>query len=177
MAALDLDFSGAIDRMEWIEYNVECDQHTGKMVPSKGTSTFFRKIDASYQNNRTVLSNKLRQQITEQATKAIQFAFDSSMEDADRIIMQSVIKDVAIEVVSELDPHNHGVIKMADVIAFQHQIDFKVKKLVDYSVEIVKCEIKEHQLKHQVTLDFQEMEGNGGDAMMRNKAKHHHKRR
>ncbi|GMH53467.1 hypothetical protein TrRE_jg7297, partial [Triparma retinervis] len=174
MAALDLDFSGAIDRMEWLEYNVTCDPHSRKITPSHGTQTFFRTIDENYDSDRKVLANKLRQQVTEQGTAAVQWALDSMNSQADRDIILNVIKGIAMDVLTELDPHNRGVILLADVRNYQHQLDFKIKKLVDYSVDIAKVEVKENMINHGVVLDFQDMEHrDGGGAVAKARLRTH----
>ena len=158
MAALDLDFSGAIDKIEWVSYNVGTDVGTGKIKASAGTETFYRKINDDYDANRKVMVNRLRQQITEGAVAAVQFVLDVIVDDKDKDIIMSVARGIAMDVLSELDPENRGIIQMAVVKNYQHQIDFKVKKLVDYAVEIAKVEVKESMLSHKVKLDFQDME-------------------
>jgi hypothetical protein len=131
---------------------------TGKIKASAGTETFYRKIDDDYDANRKVMVNRLRQQITEGAVAAVQFALDVIVDDKDKDIIMSVARGIAMDVLSELDPENRGIIQMAVVKNYQHQIDFKVKKLVDYAVEIAKVEVKESMLSHKVKLDFQDME-------------------
>ena len=84
MARLDLDFSGGIDRMEWVAHNAECDITSGNMVPSKASLTLFRKIDKSVDANRRIMITEVRKQITAQATEAVSFALSTLINPKDK---------------------------------------------------------------------------------------------
>ena len=164
MAVLDLDFSGEIDRMEWVAHNAECDIASGIMVPSEKTMTLFRKIDKTYDANKRIMCNLVRKQIVEQCRGAINFALNSLANEDDVRELESLVQNIAVEIVSDLDPHNIGYCTNQDIHEAKHLIDRKAERLVKYTITLAKVEVREEHLKHEIKLDFKEMENHKGDS-------------
>ena len=158
MVVLDLDFSGEIDRIEWVEHNAECDIHTGLMVPSKLTRTFLSKVDEVYDKNKVILMTKLRSHITSQATEAVKFPMQSISKEKDREQVKMIIKDIAVEVVCDLDPKNLGSVPAQKVHDYREKLEFKIRKLIKFAMMLAKIEVKENMLDHNIKLDFKAMD-------------------
>ena len=101
--------------MEWVAHNAECDIASGTMVPSEKTMTLFRKIDKTYDANKLVMCNIIRKHIVEQCRGAIKFALDSLINEDDIHELESLVQNIAVEIVSDLDPHNIGFCTNQDV--------------------------------------------------------------
>jgi len=161
MARLDLDFSGELDRMEWVEHNCEFNSETQRMMPSKGTQILFRKLDNESSSKKRISVNDIRRIITEEATKAVSFCLESMMDAGDTLTLKMIIKDLGVEISSDLDCDKSGWVWPRDLHNARDIINGKINKLVKYALQLCKMEVKEHHLKHEINLDFAQMSNLG----------------
>ena len=66
---------------------------------------------------------------------------------------------MAVDVISDIDPHNIGYTTIQAVNECKHKIELKLQKLAKYAVTLAKIEVKESQLNHQLKMDL--LEGSG----------------